>query len=917
MSDAVLTRAAQARAMATKDPALRRTMLIAFLASAGYFVTAKIGFAFALQPGPVSTLWMPNSILLAALLLVPKRSWWMVLLAAFPAHFASEVQSGVPTLISLSLFASNSVQALIGAIGISYCVEGALRFDTFQDLAIFIVFGAFLGPFLTSFLDIGAWRYSSYWEIWRIRFFSNVLAAITLIPVIVTWAHADFKAVLKARSRRWVEVGILTLGLFVVGLVVFSSQQVVADKTPWLLYCPLPFLLWATVRFGPLGASTSLLLVMFMSILGATHGQGPFVGNSSAYNALSIQGFLIVISVPLLALAAVIQERFRAEEAARRNEERLAIAMTAARMGSWEWDIEGNTANWSDETKRMFGLSPNDPETSSEGFYSMIHPEDRSLVEQAVNRAVSEGAPYEAEFRMPQQDGSVRWVRGQGKVLCDEAGKPLRMIGLNADITERRQAEEALQQSEARLARTEDFSLVMLTHVGLDGRWLKVPPTLCDLLGYTEQELLAGEFKDVTHPEDFEADWSQCQRLIRGEIRSFDLEKRYIHKDRHTIWAYLNCSVVEDDNGRPIHFVTYIRDITDRKFAEQALLESNERNQAILRALPDMMFLNSKEGVYLDYHARDGSRLLVPREAFMGKSVRDVLPPELAERVMDCFGRLAGTYETQVLEYSLQIGADERHFEARLVAAEGDKVLSIIRDVTEARRAADALRRGEEKLLESNRQIRALAARLMSAQDSERTRIAHLLHDDVSQNIAALGIAISRLKRRLPDRSSEMIAELDRLGQLTNDLTTQIRRLSHQLQPEVLEHLGLVAALESQVAEFGHEEQIAVEISADIRRDIPLDVSVCLYRVALEALRNVSRHSGVSSANISLREEEVFLVLEVSDPGRGFDVEKAKRESGIGLASAEERVKLLQGTLEIRSGPQAGTTLVARVPLAR
>src|SRR5438552_16344454 len=109
----------------------------------------------------------------------------------------------------------------------------------------------------------------------------------------------------------------------------------------------------------------------------------------------------------------------------------------------------------------------------------------------------------------------------------------------------------------------------------------------------------------------------------------------------------------------------------------------------------------------------------------MGKTVRDVLPPELAERVMDCFGRLAGTDETQVLEYSLKIGAEERHFEARLVAAEGNKVLSIIRDVTQARRAAHALREGEEKLLQSNRQIRALAARLMSAQDSERTRIAH------------------------------------------------------------------------------------------------------------------------------------------------------------------------------------------------
>ena len=108
-------------------------------------------------------------------------------------------------------------------------------------------------------------------------------------------------------------------------------------------------------------------------------------------------------------------------------------------------------------------------------------------------------------------------------------------------------------------------------------------------------------------------------------------------------------------------------------------------------------------------------------------------------------------------------------------------------------------------------------------------------------------MAISRLKRKPPASSELMAAELDQLGAQTNDLTTQIRRLSHQLHPDVLEHVGLVAALESEVAEFGHNEQIKMEFNADIKSEqIPLDVSVCLYRVAIEALRNVSRHSGAT-----------------------------------------------------------------------
>ncbi len=797
MSDVVIARTRDRSTAINRDQvAPRRAVLVAVLVAVGYYVTAKIGFAFALQPGSVSTLWMPNSILFAGLLLVPKRYWWLILLAACPAHFASEVQIGVPTAMVFSWFISNSFQALFGAFFVCHFVDGGLRFDRFRDLTFFLFFGAFLAPFLASFLDVAlvklnGWGASSYWEIWRVRCLSNILATLTLVPVIVTWADGGFASLRRAAWRHYLEAGILAGGLLAIGLTVFSSHQQLADKTPSLLYWPLPFLLWATVRFGPRGVSTALLLVLFLAISGATHGQGPFVANSSAANALSIQWFLIVVSIPLLALAAVIEERHRAERAARQNEEHLAMATNAAQMGTWEWNIGDNTAKWSDETKRIFGRQLNEPEGTNDEFYSWIHPDDRLHVEQAIDRAVQEGSPYEAEYRMLLPEGVVRWVRGKGQVLRDEAGNPQRMVGLNADIT-------------------------------------------------------------------------------------------------------------------------------DQKRAAEALHESNERTRAILRALPDLMFLQNKDGVYLDYYARERKDLLVPPESFLGKNIREVMPVNLAERVMECAARLDGADETQVLEYSLPLAGEERHFEARLVSVDGDRFLSIVRDVTESRRAADALRNSEEKLLLSNRHSRELAARLITAQESERRRIALLLHDDLSQNIAALGVAISRLKRKPPATSELMTTELDQLGKQTNELTTQIRKLSHQLHPDVLEHVGLVAALELELAEFGHSEKIKVQFRTAIKSDnIPLEVSVCLYRVALEALRNVSKHSGASSASVVLTEDDAGLTLEVSDSGHGFDVERVKRGSGLGLISAEERVKLLQGNFLVKSKPDGGTVLMAQIPKAK
>src|SRR4029077_4058830 len=158
---------------------------------------------------------------------------WVVLLATAPAHFASEVQSGVPGAMVLSWFVSNSVQALIGAACICYLVDRELRFDSFSSLTIFLICGAFLAPFLASFLDVAlvklnGWGANSYWDLWRIRFLSNVLATLTIVPVIITWFSGGFLAAVNAPLRRYFEALLLAVGLLIVGNLVFASHSVLA-----------------------------------------------------------------------------------------------------------------------------------------------------------------------------------------------------------------------------------------------------------------------------------------------------------------------------------------------------------------------------------------------------------------------------------------------------------------------------------------------------------------------------------------------------------------------------------------------------------------------------------------------------------------------------------------------------------------
>lgn len=238
---------------------------------------------------------------------------------------------------------------------------------------------------------------------------------------------------------------------------------------------------------------------------------------------------------------------------------------------------------------------------------------------------------------------------------------------LYTGLTEKRRIRQSLRRSEERLKQTEEFSLVMATHVGLDGRWLKAPSTLCTLLGYTKEELLGNSFKSVTHPDDFMADWNQCQRLIRGEIKSFDLEKRYIRKDGEIIWVDLNCSIVQDDANKPIHFLTYIRDITERKNLEQQLKRySEELENRVKERTHDLERSNKdlEEFAYLASHDLQEPLRKITTFADRIMEKQDSLnadSKDFLERMQKAALRMA-QYINDLLEYS-RVSQESKHYE--------------------------------------------------------------------------------------------------------------------------------------------------------------------------------------------------------------------------------------------------------------
>jgi len=240
-------------------------------------------------------------------------------------------------------------------------------------------------------------------------------------------------------------------------------------------------------------------------------------------------------------------------------------------------------------------------------------------------------------------------------------------------------------------------------------------------------------------------------------------------------------------------------------------------------------------------------------------------------------------------------------------------------DITERREAEASLRAANtglahelEERSRAEREIQALTARLIGAQEEERARIARELHDDLSQQIAALSIGMSNLKRKIPQQP-EAVAQSERIQQKLVQLAESTRRLSHELHPAVLEHSGLAAALREYCSELTALTGVRVGLETEGCLDgLESAVSLCVFRVVQEALQNVVRHAKEDEARVELRRSDGMLRLRVSDRGAGID---ARRGSGLGLVSIKERTQLVNGTVEIQSEPNHGTTLTVTVPV--
>jgi len=252
-------------------------------------------------------------------------------------------------------------------------------------------------------------------------------------------------------------------------------------------------------------------------------------------------------------------------------------------------DLDSRFIHYSKSFSQLFHLS--DVETlKGKTDADFFTPEHAQAARDDERRVIDTGKPLLGKVEKETHiDGRVTWALTSKLPWHDKTGNIIGTVGISKDITAHRQAEEALRQSDERFQSAFQYAAIGMALVGPNGRFLKVNQSLCELTGYAETELLASTFQEITHPDDLGTDLKYVRQMLVGEIRTYQMEKRYFHKLGHIVWVLLSVSLVRNGAGEPVHFISQIQDITERK---QSLAQREQLIQELQSALSNVKLLS-------------------------------------------------------------------------------------------------------------------------------------------------------------------------------------------------------------------------------------------------------------------------------------------------------------------------------------
>ncbi|SPD73367.1 hypothetical protein PITCH_A1810002 [uncultured Desulfobacterium sp.] len=614
-----------------------------------------------------------------------------------------------------------------------------------------------------------------------------------------------------------------------------------------------------------------------------------------------------------------ITERKRAEEALLKSERKLLSLIDTTSDWVWEVDSKGYFTYVSPKTEDFLGY--NVQEILGHNLADFLAEDYVESAWKYFRRRCEAPEPFAGlQVALTRKDGRRVIAEMSGNPVYEKDGEFSGYFGCDKDITEKLLAESDLRESEKKYRLVAENVRDVIWTMDMNLNFTYISPSVERLRGYSADEVMNQTLDEILKPESvsvaraiiteiFEKAKKENHRISK---KSYVVELEQKRKDGSTVWTEVNTAFLTDSNGQPSGIIGVTRDISERKQADKALRESEERYRSLVENIDlGITLINSEHKIIMTNAAQGrffnkSADEFVGHECFREFEKRDVVCPHCPGVKAMATGKPQEVETEGVTDNGSRLAVHIYAFPTHDLNGAVTGFIEVVEDIT-ARRDSQEL-------------IQKLTHQLIKAQEIERQKISRELHDSIAQDLSASRIICDLLIENKLVSSSEIKKNISLVSETLRSTIMAVRDLSYSLHPSGLESLGLVNTIYQHCEEFSEKNNIKVDFQSACINNLQLDfdTKINLYRLVQECLNNIRQHSGASNVKIKLVSALSNIELHIEDNGKGFDVNErlvtAMKEKRMGIRSMKERVALLQGQMFIESTPGEGTKVSVTIP---
>jgi len=568
---------------------------------------------------------------------------------------------------------------------------------------------------------------------------------------------------------------------------------------------------------------------------------------------------------------------------------------------------------------KLFGYSREEAlgKTSSQ-LNLYYNSEDRSKV---VNEFNANNQISDLELKGRRKGGDLIIISLSARIL--EIDKRKLQVGVLKDITDAKHKEEALQKSESKYRRLHESMVDAFASTDMNGKITECNKSFTLMLGYTEEELYKMKYTDITPSvwHKYEENIVREQVLKTGYSGVYT--KEYRRKDGSVFPVELRTFLTKDDMGQSTLLWAIVRDISERKAAEEIIKENSSRLELAMQAANMAWWGMDVITGNVTFDKRKSDMLGYPQEKFKHYTdFMELIHPEDYDGVMQAMlNHINGKAMRYACEYRVLTGSGDYlwFYDVGSVVRRGSKgeplnVVGIVIDINERKKIEKELLLAKEKAEKSEKDLVLLNQHLQEVRETERALISREIHDQLGQSLTALKIDLNWLQRKTRT-GIEIKDKLNAMTDLVTDTIKDVQRISSELRPSILDDIGLAAAMEWYCEDFSTRTGLTVKMEFEDIQIENMNSNLALYRVLQESLTNIIRHANAKTATVKLSSSLRKIILLIHDDGIGIPDDKIKSSNSLGLLGMFERIKYAGGQMNISNPATGGTRILVEIPL--